>query len=258
MEILKEKVTFYDKLIQLQIYDINKSFLNSALSKTYFQISNSIIFILEYNSSSCLENFLSLFEKLKEEGMSKKISLIIWKENSIFKGDLNFLLDDKSKKRDSSENHSIISTLNLINNPNSTISNMTELVSTTLDTNTSKQKSKFDSNKNSLLNLQIKLKSLCKVHKLICIYISTISEISTDNEIFRNFIGYLLLKKFNTPDTSKFRIKNVKKRSSYTLSSSEKKMEIKNKKKKTSNKNKNNDDIRIERMINSHRKTSQF
>ena len=258
MEILKEKVTFYDKLIQLQIYDINKSFLNSALSKTYFQISNSIIFILEYNSSSCLENFLNLFEKLKDEGVSKKISLIIWKENSIFKGDLNFLLDDKSKKRDSSENHSIISTLNLIN-ANSMISNMTELAST-LDTNTSKQKLKFDSNKNSLLNLQIKFKTICKIYKIICIYISTISEISTDNEIFRNFIGYLLLKKFNTPDTSKFQIKEVKKRSSYNLGSSENiiKTGIKNKKKKTSNENKNDDDIRIERMINSHRKTSQF
>lgn len=62
-------------------------------------------------------------------------------------------------------------------------------------------------NNSKITSLFKKFKTFCKTYKIMVIHINHFSEISTENEIFRNFIGFLLLKKFNTPNTSNMKIK---------------------------------------------------
>lgn len=354
LEICKEKISFYERLIQLQMFDINTSFLNSELSKTYYKLSHSIVVIVDLESISSLETFFEIFQKTNEEGMISKLSVIAWKKNrssriykssSVF-GSLSMtnklsknsstnilekviIKNEDNKKITSKSNNTVLLNKNsnnydcnnTVNNTNSVVlnnlksytrssfealdstnysntslhsilkkedqtkqnsniinskkitdkktkainqrhtitfnienpqdnivannpesiyknnniansnNNKIPIISTTVPqhqykTNDLKKdtakKDSFEEINKKLDILVNKFKSYAQIFKIIVVYISHFSEISTENEIFRNFIGYMLLKKFNTPDamtniSNITKSGNFKKRNSITL-----------------------------------------
>lgn len=267
------------------MFDINYSFLKCTLSKTYYKLSNAIIVILDLESINSLEMFFDIFEKVNNEGMISKLSVIAWKPKS--RGSLasakssistipetisnrasdasisstiieNFTSNNKiiSEVLIKCSNSSIIQKSYCSKDTNHTTNDSKDIQSKVVSIgkviafskeiiekqednyglskdNALKIKNKTNSFNQSgkgkakreepskILTLQSKFKSFCQVFKIIVVYINHYSEISTDNELFRNFIGYLLLKKFNTPDTSVLAKAQGKKRNSITLVNSD-------------------------------------
>ena len=287
------------------MFDINLPFLKSALTKTYYKISHSIILIVNLSCSESYELFFNVVEKVINEGMLKKFNIIAWtpsseqikiqqdfKRDSLFSNTsniseeisslnmtpINVIKNSKNKnenfdnptiKEDKEELNSVstknitgqntINTIPTDKNPNSTnIANNSEFCTCDFDNDNkltsinehtdniheespknlntineitknineseynnnihdnNKKKnswlsflntSKEEINNSKITSLFKKFKIFCKTFKIMIIHINHFSEISTENEIFRNFIGFLLLKKFKTPDTSNMKIK---------------------------------------------------
>ena len=116
-----------------------------------------------------IENFFIMFNKINDESVTNKFSIIVWKSQS----------ESNSQSRLS---QSISS------------SNSSKNKSSTKKLGVEKEIDSFQS-KHALL-VQ-KFKSYCQIYKIIVLYLSKYSEITMDNSNFLNYIGYLLLNKLN-------------------------------------------------------------
>lgn len=298
--------------------------MNSTLSQTYYKIAHSIIVIVDLEIESSIELFFDILEKVIDQGMLDKLSVIAWKPFSKIKNSIvsNFSINTENRQSTASTYIDSVSykfsneRISIKENSNSS-SNNTNIKTNLLDTelndlpkekeslneekvitetpdnsearnstlvthprycisnnnitynkfsnnikskdsilsysglNISKTKKKlsflnvsegilyeklFKNNSNSinlyndnektsdqrasksnpankklssirlenpkLAALLDKFKEIRKVYRILVVYISHFSEISTENDIFRNYIGYLLLKKFNLTDSS--------------------------------------------------------
>lgn len=188
----------------MQIFDINLPFLKSTLSKTYYKIANSIIIVLDLESIESLENFFKTVEIIVKEGVQSKLSVIAWKptdkRNSLVSS--NFA-DENSKK------NSVISNSSFLNKFESNQNKQSRISINFNNCNSSDRK--------RLIQLYTSFKNFCKTYKIIVLHISNLSDLSMENEFLKNFIGYLLLKKFNTPDTRNFLIKSHLQKKDYAL-----------------------------------------
>ena len=147
------------------MFDINLPFLKSTLSKTYYRIANSIVLVLDLDCLQSLESFFDTIDIIVNAGMQSKLSVIAWKPS-----------DKKQSIISSNESKNSRVSINFSNFHNS-------------------------NERKKLVSLYISFKEFCKKYKIIVLHIQTINDLSMENELFKNFIGYLLLKKFNTPDT---------------------------------------------------------
>ena len=223
LEIIKEKIRFNEQLVQLQLFDINKAFLKSSLSKTYFDLAHSIIIVVDLNSYCSLFNCFEIIDIIEGHLMSKKISFIIWDE-----------IDNNNKKKISifsNSNTSEISrkkTSDSFLQPNSIskdiITSPLKKPSITSDTPNEFHRLSLDKSKNTLSeldpmfekkkDLKDKFMQYCKENKCILIKIKHFSEISVENEVFWNFLKFLMVKKFEN-SSSFTKINTNKKRMSH-------------------------------------------
>lgn len=148
------------------MFNINLPFLKSTLSKTYYKLSHSILICLNINSDQNIMEFFSLVDMIVDEGMLNKVSVIA------------FSAPKNTDKRNSQSTAS------------SDKKNI-ELL----------QKEDCKDERAEESQVHNKFIIFCKKYKIIVMYVSHHKEISTDNEIFRNLIGYLLLKKFSNTET---------------------------------------------------------
>lgn len=135
----------------MQFFITNVCFFDISVSKTYYGVSHSIIFIIDYGKSSTIDDFIKFYLAL-DQSQKEKLTLLIYRR---FPSSSNII--GKSCK-------DLFETLSAFNDPN---------------------------NKNSVQ----KLKALIKVYKIVCLYIRDFSELKMSNSVFKNFIGFQMLKK---------------------------------------------------------------
>lgn len=170
LEIIREKINFYDKIFLFQFFVTNKSFFDKSLSKTYFKISNSIIYLVDYSNTTTIDNFLDFYVGL-ETKHQEKVTLIVIRprisSNSLSRNSSHELTGSKSKCF--SKKSSVASMMD----PNCPIS-------------------------------VHKLKTFIKIYKIVSLYIRDFSEVTMRNSLFTNFIGYHILKKSDSKRKGKF------------------------------------------------------
>ena len=66
LEIHKTLLQINDKKIKLELFNIPSSEMESEIMKTYFQISNGFIFVIDINTISKEENLVTLKEKIQK------------------------------------------------------------------------------------------------------------------------------------------------------------------------------------------------
>jgi hypothetical protein len=157
-------VSFYEKIILLHFFATNNAFFNNNLSKTYFKISHSILYLIELEDSRSIDSFFTFFSKIIEAGEESKLTILILDSNLIKKS-ASFKINSKEIKA-SRKN---------VNNSNKKINSLI-----------------MTDNYESKVN---KLNGLIKIYKIVALYVKDLSEVSVSNPTFLNFIGYLLLNK---------------------------------------------------------------
>lgn len=159
---------------------------------------------MDLNSYYSICNCFEIIDIVKKHSMSKKISFIIWEEN------------DKKKKSLFSNNTSEITrkktsdSLSQVNsfNKDLIISPSKKKPSILSDTTNEFKRHSIDKSKNTLSELdpefekktaiKDKFINYCKENKCIVIKIKHYTEISVENEVFWNFLKFLMIKKFES------------------------------------------------------------
>ncbi len=187
LDIVKEKVDFYEKILLLHFFSTNAAFYTNQLSKTYFKISHSIIILVDMDSQSSIDNFFFIYNKISEIGEENKVSLIVWNSSNRstsfdielelrhLNSNYRLSIENSGKKKSIKERGSI---------------------------NTSEGKSTLNVKK-------AKFKAFVKIYKVLMLQIQNYSEISMNNQPFLHFIGFQLLNKLKNKQ-SKIKAKEFK------------------------------------------------
>ena len=190
LDIIKEKVSFYDKVLLLHFFSTNAAFFTNQLSKTYFHISHSIIILVDLDSPSSIDNFFFVFNKISEYSENEKISVIIWNSSQTSENSI----DRKSIKSIKSNRYSLTQNIRssvelLIKKPSSAIT-LSEGI--------------LNNNKNA------KIKAFIKIYKIPMIQVSSFMDISMSNPSFLHFIGFQLLTKLKKYPQKSLKAKSIK------------------------------------------------
>ena len=185
LDIVKEKVNFYDKSILLHFFSTNAAFFTNQLSKTYFKLSNSIILLVDLDDQSSIDNFFFVYNKISEDFEVEKISIIIW-NSSQRTTSFDIAFDRKS-----------------INSINRLSINLTQNRNSTLDIPLKKPSSTITLTNSNLNNKKAKFKAFVKIYKIPLLQISTYLDISMSNPSFLHFIGFQLLNRIKNKHPQK-------------------------------------------------------
>lgn len=176
LDIIKEKVDFYDKILLLHFFSTNAAFYTNQLSKTYFKISHSIIILVDMDSQSSIDNFFFIYNKISELGEESKVSLLVWNSSN---RSTSFDIELELRQMNSNFRLSIEN------------SGKKKSVKERGSVNTSEGKSNLNAKR-------AKFKAFIKIYKLLMLQIQCYTEISMNNQPFHHFIGFQLLNKLKT------------------------------------------------------------
>lgn len=154
----------------LHLFVTSNSFFDNKVSKTYFKLSNTFIYLIDLNNTETIDFFFKFHQLAVDQNVDPKVTLIIKalsKRGSKISDEMNFRgsLISSSKRR-SMSGHKVLS-----------------------------------------CQIQ-RLKAFIKVHKIVTLYFSDFAEISTKNLTFQNFLGFHILKKMKKVNKCKREEKN--------------------------------------------------
>lgn len=191
LNIIKEKINLYDKLIMLHIFSTNISFHLNSLSKTYYKLSHSIVYLLDTSDKESIDNFFIIHKIIVDNNLINKFSVVVWcrlnRTSSISS------IDIKSNSEKSTYNSNSLT--------NTTPNNNKILLKNTLNLGKYSIKGRsvtslsFIDSTNPNYSLLTNVKALIKIYKLVTLYIKDYRNVNTNNLFFCNFIGYHLLNK---------------------------------------------------------------
>lgn len=182
LDIIKEKVIFFNRPILLQIFSTNISFFKNQLSSTYFKLCNSILFIADTDNQINLDSFFYIQNKILNSKMISKLYVITW--NSIIRNgsiDLSESLHNKTRKSLRMTEDDMIKTV-------PTVKKISNIFIPRL-------KSKFIQESGMNLSKCAKFNAMIKIYNTSLLNITSFSEVSMTNQKFLHFIGLMLFNK---------------------------------------------------------------
>lgn len=190
LDIIKEKVIFFNRPILLQIFSTNISFFKNQLSSTYFKLCNSILFIADTDNQINLDSFFYIQNKILNSKMISKLYVITW--NSIIRNgsiDLSETQTNKTRKSLRMTEEDMIKAV-------PTVKKISNIFIPRL-------KSKFIQESGMNLSKYAKFNAMIKIYNTSLLNITSFSDVSMTNQKFLHFIGLMLFNKMKNEKNEK-------------------------------------------------------